>query len=287
MNYKNNTHCYNFKSIQYKNALLNSIDATYIIHLEGNGRLQHIESQLEKYHPSNQVYIVFNKGYKKCEKILKKQATTFDLKDAYLNVFQHSIDNNHKTILILEDDFIFNTDIKTENRYVDEFIIQNREKPFVYYLGCLPVLNVPVSIRHQRMFWGLTTHACIYTSNVKQILIDNADSVDDWDIYLNIQFHVSRYRYINPLCYQTFPRTENRDNWKNAIYFGEYLIYLLYPIFSLLNLYNEPEPGFTIAYIFSYILTAFLFIIIIITLYKLYCFVKTIRFSKILQKINL
>ena len=132
MTYKRNTHCYSFKSVNYNDPLLKSIDATYIIHLENNGRLQDVEAQLEKYHPSKQVYIVFNKGYKKCDKILKEQSSTFDLKDANLNILQHSIDNNHKTILVLEDDYIFSDKINTEKGYLDEFLFENKNEAMIY-----------------------------------------------------------------------------------------------------------------------------------------------------------
>ena len=55
--------CYTFEQIEYSNGLLD-LDATYIIHLEGNGRIENIKSQLNEYHPTNLVYILYNKGYK-------------------------------------------------------------------------------------------------------------------------------------------------------------------------------------------------------------------------------
>ena len=268
MNYKSNTHCYTFKSINYNDSLLKSVDATYIIHLENNGRLQDVESQLEKYHPSKQVYIVFNKGYKKCNKILKEQSTTFDLKDANLNILQHSIDNNHKTILVLEDDYIFSDKINTEKGYLDEFLFENKNEAMIYYIGCLPLVNIPIGLKHLRMFWGQATHSCIYTESVKQNLLRNSDSVNDWDMYLNSSPYVKRYRYYIPLCYQTFPQTENRNNWKNVFYFGEYLSPIIDFLIKILQVDKKPEPTFTIIYILSYILTAFIIFVLVYLLYR-------------------
>ena len=59
--------CYNFEQIHLNNnnLLNNSVDATYVIHLENNGRLNSIKYQLTKYQPTKIVYIVFNKGFKK------------------------------------------------------------------------------------------------------------------------------------------------------------------------------------------------------------------------------
>ena len=36
--------CYTFEQIEYSNGLLD-LDATYIIHLEGNGRIENIDSR--------------------------------------------------------------------------------------------------------------------------------------------------------------------------------------------------------------------------------------------------
>jgi len=64
-----NSKCYNFNKITYANGLLDdAVDATYIIHLEGNGRYEDILKQLDLYQPTKIVYIVFNKGYKNCSK---------------------------------------------------------------------------------------------------------------------------------------------------------------------------------------------------------------------------
>ena len=60
---------YSKKEMVYERGFLdNSVDATYIIHLEGNGRLQNIYNQLNQYQPTKKVYIFFNKGYKNCNK---------------------------------------------------------------------------------------------------------------------------------------------------------------------------------------------------------------------------
>ena len=48
----NDTKCYRLEQHEFSDGMLN-LDATYIIHLEGNGREQHIKNQLEEYHPTN------------------------------------------------------------------------------------------------------------------------------------------------------------------------------------------------------------------------------------------
>ncbi len=61
--------CYRFEEYNYTDGFFNSIDTTYIIHLENNGRYDAIQDQLNKFHPTNRVYILYNKGFKKCKKI--------------------------------------------------------------------------------------------------------------------------------------------------------------------------------------------------------------------------
>ena len=64
MELKDSPQCYSFKKIKYNKGLLDeAVDATYIIHLEGNGRYDDIMNQLKIYHPTKEVYIVFNKGF--------------------------------------------------------------------------------------------------------------------------------------------------------------------------------------------------------------------------------
>lgn len=53
--------CYRFEQYKYTDGLLNdSVDATYILHLEDNGRLESIKKQLNHCNPTNIVYIVKN-----------------------------------------------------------------------------------------------------------------------------------------------------------------------------------------------------------------------------------
>ena len=64
-----NTKCYRFEKFIFQKGLLdNCVDATYIIHLKDNGRFEGIMNKLDEYHPTKITYIVFNKGYKNCEK---------------------------------------------------------------------------------------------------------------------------------------------------------------------------------------------------------------------------
>ncbi len=92
------TPCYNYKEIYFERGFLDdSVDVTYILHLEGNGRLSHIYEQLQTFHPTKKVIIVFNKGFKKCQKDLYKNLSIYDIVDAFLNVFKDAEEKNIRT----------------------------------------------------------------------------------------------------------------------------------------------------------------------------------------------
>ena len=81
--------CYNFEKLSYESGLLDAgVDVTYIIHLENNNRYDNILKQLEKYKPSKTVYILLNKGFRKCNK-QNITSSPADLTDSYLQIFKH------------------------------------------------------------------------------------------------------------------------------------------------------------------------------------------------------
>ena len=141
--------CYRFEQYIFNDGLLNDgVDATYIIHLENNGRIDHIMNQLTEYHSTNIVYILYNKGYKLCNKEQNIVLPADDLIDAFLYCFKHADENNYDNILILEDDFIFNTEIKQSAHInnINTFVNDNKNNDFVYLLGCIPYIQIPYNL---------------------------------------------------------------------------------------------------------------------------------------------
>jgi hypothetical protein len=260
--------CYNFKKIFFEKGLMdNSIDATYIIHLEDNGRLESINEQLSKYQPSKVVYIVFNKGYKKCKKNLHKQEPPVDLVDAFLKVFKHSIEQNYNNILILEDDFIFNSKIKNKEitNDIDNFINEKKGESFMYMIGVLPYIQIPYKNNHYKLIGSNGTHASVYSKKlIEDTLNNNNTKINDWDYHTNTTY--VRYVYKEPLCYQLFTDTENSKYWDNSIWNGSYFIrkYL-----KFLKLDIEFEPGYSTQYLISKI---YILLQILIILFILYIF---------------
>jgi hypothetical protein len=253
--------CYRFELLEFEDCLFQNVDATYILHLEGNGRLDHIHEQLKTYHPSKKVYIVYNKGYKKCEKNLDKQTSGYDLIHANMTVFEHA--KQYKHVLVLEDDFIFSKDVKKYAHHVDDFL---KRDSFVYKLGCLPVFAFPVDWYHYHDYSG-TAHSNIYSSSSRKIMLDDyilkTHTFEHMDAYVARLF--TTYMFYKPLCYQIFPKTENRKIWTKNVH------PILKPIFktvsdtiiSCTNLENEPEPGFSIIYFLAKIIPFVLFFLLL------------------------
>jgi hypothetical protein len=239
--------CYRFELFEFEDGLFKNVDATYILHLEGNGRLEKINEQLKTNQPSNKVYLVYNKGYKKCEKKLEKQSVGHDVIHANLTLFEHA--QQYKHILVLEDDFLFSKEVKNHAKHVDTFL--KRDTPFIYQLGSIPIIAFPIDMHHYRNY-GLLAHANIYSSAARKYIMNDKiidKNLKGFDGYLLDVLPI--YMYYKPLCYQTFPKTDSRkdwfkfDNWK---YVGLVLQFIDDTFITLTNLENEPEPGFSIMY---------------------------------------
>ena len=291
MELKESTQCYNFKKIKYNKGLLDeAVDATYIIHLEGNGRYDDIMNQLKTYHPTKEVYIVLNKGYKKCKKSEHIKIPAHDLVDAFLQVFKHAKNENYDNILILEDDFIFTEKIKKTSTQQDicTFLNNNKNKDYQYFLGCLPFLQLPCTLdsKHFINICSGGTHAVIYTKKNRERLLNiNQKDITDWDWYSFTQ--VRRYMYCEPLCYQLFPDTDNSNNWHKDNYIFHMMSKLAKKILKLFKLDTQVEPGYTILYIFSKVFCFIILFIVLFIIYKIFVtFIAKINFKGFKNKIK-
>lgn len=261
--------CYKFSKILFNDSIFkNNINATYIIHLEGNGRLNHIINQLSFYQPTKIVYIVFNKGYKKCKKSKFIKNPPLDLVDCNINIFNHAKSLNYENILVLEDDFIFSENIL--NKYhinnINDFINNNTD--FCYLLGCLPFFMIPFNSNTYQYLISGGMHSVIYSKKYREKILNiNQKDIHDWDLY-SWKYIRNRYCYYKPLCYQLFTNTENCNYWgKNTIFKNimDYILILTKYLFRILKMDKKPEPGFSFFYIFGKL---FPLILLIIFYYK-------------------
>jgi hypothetical protein len=273
-----NENCYKLSEIKSNYGELDKcIDVTYIIHLEDDhSRLLNIIQQFDKYIPTKLTYILFNKGYKKCNKN-QINSSAKDLIDSYLYIFKDAKNKNYNNILILEDDFIFNKSIcsKKVNKNISLFV-NKLKNSFIYYLGCIPYMQIPVNVHHNKLFIAGSTHACIYSKKIREkILKIDKDNIIDWDIFLNSwnynnNDYIYRYTYWKPLCYQLYPTTENSINEKQIPIITNFKNTIKKNFFKM---DKYPEPGFSIFYYFSNMV----YLIILLLFYFLF---NPIVFSK-------
>ena len=276
MTYIINEKTYSFELIENNNGLFDrSIDTTYVIHLEGNGRLESIKNQFKNYIPSKKIYILHNKGFKSGLKDDFITNTAQDLDDAYLTIFKHSQNNHFKNILILEDDFIFDKKIndKEITDDINQFIVKKTAKNenFMYYLGCIPNTIQEYNKNHFKCLNGWMTHSIIYSENfIKNVLEDSKLQEDiftkyiGWDVfiekYIKKNKDFKRYLYKDCLCYQAFTETENlktcwfkEQEYNKIPILGEIIrktaVDLELLKFKLLNTKDNPELYFNLVYL--------------------------------------
>ena len=272
-----NSKCYSFKYMKYDNGIFNeTVDATYIIHLKGNGRYDNIIKQLNEYHLTNDVYILMNDGYKKCNKTKNIVYPADDLIDAFFQIFKHASEKNYDNILILEDDFIFTDKIKHDDhvKNINNFLIKKKGEDFIYYLGCIPWLLVPTFYDINTYFATCSTgmHSVIYSKKNRELYMkkyyDAIYKTRDWDVLHNI-YSTNRYVYYIPLCYQLFENTENNKNWGSFNIILKFLAGIIKGIFSILHLDKNLEPGYSIFYAFSKLLFLILVILAVYIVIKI------------------
>jgi hypothetical protein len=271
-----NLHCYTFEkfSCDKKGNLDEVVDATYILHLKGNGRYEDILKQLSFYKPTTTIYIVFNEGFKNCKKSDFIKLPCDDLIDANYQILKHANKMGYDNVLILEDDFIFSSKIKDPFHVnnVVQFLKHNHETPMCYLLGCAPIMMMPYNYYHYKPLLSGGAHAVIYNMKMREIILAREQrTIPDWD-YLGIWARY-KYTYYTPLCYQLFPETENSKSWgQNESAAMHYITQLGPSILRLLNMDKSAEPGYSRLYIFSKIL--FLFVILFVILFTGFLLVK-------------
>ena len=257
-----NKDCYLFELLKYDYGVLdNFVDITYIITLEGNGRLENIYNQLSKIIPTKNIFIVYNKGYKKCHKELAIYSSVYDIIDANMQILNHASNNNYNNILVLEDDFIFSDNIKNSEiiNEIQLLFYKNKNIPFIFNLGPIPLLFYPNPMNNiKKSIFSTNAHANIYNKHLIDQILKNSTwnyPLWHWDLYLNLY---KQYFYKDPIIYQTYPLTENRKNWTQIMFLNNMFNYII----EYNNLDKTPQPGFSNIYTIFFIINYFIFFII-------------------------
>lgn len=258
------------------NSIFDSIaDCTYVCLCCGENpkRLPSVLKNIKILKPTQNVKLVYNKGYKNCDCSV---SVNHDLVNIQTYIFEDAIRNNYNRILWLEDDFELPEKIgKDHIRSISDFIKQNN--PDIYGLGnfCFPRITSLFS-PHQKVLFNLMTftHAVFYNNNAMIKLVKYYKEHKN-PVKLGIDTSITNidnieiYRYYTPLVFQKLPETENqKEGWKNQITFLPSKIITGWP--KLLNLHKSLQPGYTILYIIPYILYLILLIVFVVLIKYIY-----------------
>lgn len=292
-----NIDCYSLEIINFKNGIFDrSIDATYIIHLLNNGRYDSIKDQLYKIKLTKKNYILINKGYKNCTKILNEQKPYSDLVDCYLTIFENAKEKNYDNILILEDDFLLDNNLLNKNNInninnINNFLINNKNNNIVYSFGILPFIVIPYDYYNYKVLFSSGTHSMVYTKKMRNntLLMDRI-KIKDWEIFTHK--YANKIMYNTPLCYQLFTITENSSSWKDYYFYGINIskiwnnsIRNMYDYFHL----DKDTKSYLYFYFFSKFVGIFIIIIVVLLLYFLiyFLFKKEVLTNKKKNKRNI
>lgn len=269
--------CSTYDYIQFENGILdNIVDAVYVMLLKNSSRTNNVYKQIYDLQLSKNNFIQINEKYTDCEIDLCEQKSYYHMYYNLVNIFKHSIKKKFKNILVLEDDFIFDEEIKNKNVINDLENFINNNTFDIYGLGNPPMLIYPnINLKHIRYkFIGLA-HSIIFSKDSRLKIIDDYKKnkcmntingkIKYHDIYFNYLFD-KKYTYYKPLCFQPLTETENQLTWINK---PELWFKINKLFFSLIEIDKKPKLGLQRMYIMFYIINLIVYIIIIYVLYKL------------------
>ena len=179
--------------------------------------MDNINKELSNIQPTKKCFILLNEGFKKGNKLNKNiKSSIHDLHDAYVFICNHAYENNYNNILIHEDDFFYDEkilDINIQsniNTFIKNF---DNKQSMIYNLGAVGMFK-KYNNHHKKINFGLYAQSIIYNKKAFIYVKDNLNNSDKViDNFLNNI--VNKFTYNIPLCYQTFPNTENQNIWLN------------------------------------------------------------------------
>lgn len=225
--YNQNTKCYSLKVENFSSGLFdNCVDGCYILTMKNSKRIPKFMDQINLKPPMKQVIIQYNKGFKKCNKILNKNSTNYDLTDAYVNVFVDALKRGFLNVLVFEDDFIYEDFTKHDINLICRFL--KNANWDVYNLGAYNCIdnNLLNSFRrdliHINCDSSSSSHAVIYTQNyiIDFVRYGLEGKIKECDVFWNDKIwgykKYNVYTYHKPIITQTIPVTDNFYNWNNG-----------------------------------------------------------------------
>lgn len=218
--------------------------ADHCIVLAMSNRFKKVIRQLQKDRPHSKVTLQINPGYHEKEDLIEKTSKA-DICHALAESFRFSLERGYERVLVLEDDFFLGTPNEVSaTREATAVIAKFLEgKTFdTYNLGRVVFCGWPCEHGSWRALVHGTAHGVIYSSRFMRTYV-NQHNTDPRpiikagnDLWWN-RVDMIHYVYKDPLVFQTFPKTANRQHWNDPL--KEFGI-------SALGLDTHHQPGFSI-----------------------------------------
>lgn len=199
------------------------VDVTFVITMNNQPeRTKKAKQQLEILRPTNKVFILYNEGYK-CSKRNpstgnKVRWSGEDIAHANYTIFKECEIRNYNSVLVLEDDFTW-TDISFQKDVQDDINLFLKEKYLRYNLGAICSL-IPIKglmKHHKCACLAPPAHSVIYSKRGYKRMIMRMENRPGL-VHMDLGYPGRIHYYYKPLAVQSFPPSNNRNNWESKLY---------------------------------------------------------------------
>lgn len=235
---------YNHVGLRSTSAGVFDAVADHCVVLAMPNRLGRVVRQLRRDNPHSAVTLQINPGYSGKADLVEKSSKA-DICHALAEAFRLAGERGYGRLLVLEDDFYLGTPAEASRAGVaaDKIarFLEGREFD-TYNLGRAVFCGWPCRLGSWRAVAHGTAHGVVYSGRFMRAYLDQHDAdprpivrVGN-DLWWN-RAGMVHYVYEDPLVFQTFPRTANRELWNDPV--KELGI-------SVLGLDAHHQPGYSI-----------------------------------------
>ena len=208
------SNCYRTETLYFDKGLFDScVDVTYVITMVGSPRNEKIIKEINKYKPTKKVIIVYNPGFKKCDKnICDKKVINTREDIVHVNEYIFNNSSEYNNILILEDDAEFSDEVFDSQHInnIENFI--NNNKFNTYSLGTVKSIS-SIFGTHIMIFYKGGMHAMIYSKLYREKFNICNYSYYCIESITSYPYNTNGWGYHKTLVGQVWDATDNSKTW--------------------------------------------------------------------------
>ena len=266
--------CYEYEIIHTsENPILKNVDLSIVLAMKGTNRFVRDPFILNL---TKTTIIQWNVGFKKCKKHSSIKNSSQDIVHAYETAFIYS--KKYDNVIIFEDDaIVINKDLDIYKK-IDKFI---GNENFIENESILTFGSVGTFLTYDNNFlkskrnykFGFS-QATLFSSSSRNNLLSQFN-IKGYSVGQPDQSYFSqldnKFTYKYPLIVQTFPETENFENWFFELppVLAKLARFYYKIFFKILNLHIKPDGWYSMYFMDSDIgrITIYLLILLIILLF--------------------